>query len=76
MDSDIDASTIIERLGGTTAVAAIFDIKPPSVSEWKEKNCIPRARLMYLKVAHPDAFQPDAFREAPAGQTRADGAAA
>lgn len=56
MDTTLDASKVIERLGGTNAVAAIFDIKPPSVSEWKEKNCIPRARLMYLQVAYPEAF--------------------
>lgn len=58
MDTTLDASTVIDRLGGTNAVAAIFGIKPPSVSEWKEKNAIPRARLMYLQVAFPAAFIP------------------
>lgn len=57
MDTTLNASTVIDRLGGTNAVAAIFGIKPPSVSEWKEKNSIPRARLMYLQVAFPQAFE-------------------
>jgi len=34
----------------------MFDIKPPSVSEWRERNHIPKARLMYLKLARPDVF--------------------
>jgi hypothetical protein len=48
-------SEVIERLGDTSAVAAIFGIKPPSVSEWK-KTGIPPARRMYLQVVYPDAF--------------------
>lgn len=52
----MDASEIIERLGGTTAVARLFEIEPPSVSEWKRRNEIPKARLMFLKLARPDVF--------------------
>lgn len=48
-------SEIIDALGGTTAVARIFDIRPPSVTEWKTEG-IPKARLMYLKLAHPELF--------------------
>lgn len=51
-----DVSAIIEALGGTCAVAKIFDIEPPSVSEWKKNGEIPRARLMYLQLARPDVF--------------------
>lgn len=49
------SSEIIDALGGTTAVARIFDIRPPSVTEWRTEG-IPKARLMYLKLAHPEAF--------------------
>lgn len=48
-------SEIIDRLGGTTAVAKMFEIEPPSVSEWRS-NGIPKARMMYLRLAHPEVF--------------------
>lgn len=48
-------SKIIDKLGGTSAVAKLCDVKPPSVSEWREKG-IPKARLMYLRLAKPEAF--------------------
>ena len=46
---------VIDRLGGTTAVAKICEIEPASVSEWRH-NGIPKARLMYLRVVYPKAF--------------------
>lgn len=48
-------SDLIDRLGGTTKAAEFFDVKPPSISEWR-KTGIPRARMMYLRVARPDLF--------------------
>ncbi len=45
------ATQIIDALGGTAAVARMFDLSMPSVSDWK-KTGIPKARMMYLKVAH------------------------
>ena len=45
------ASKIVATLGGITAVARIFGIKPPSVAEWTQFG-IPHSRVMYLKVAH------------------------
>lgn len=48
-------SDIIDELGGPTAVAALFDIKQPSVSEWRRKG-IPKARLQFLKLYRPDLF--------------------
>lgn len=65
MDTTIDASAIIEALGGTSAVAEMCDIEPPSVSEWKKRNYIPKARLMYLKLARPDVFKQHATQEPP-----------
>lgn len=48
-------STLIDDLGGTTKAAKFFDVKPPSISEWRI-NGIPRPRMMYLKLARPDLF--------------------
>lgn len=48
-------SQIIDRLGGTTEVARICQIKPPSVSEWRVAG-IPPARRQYLELLRPDAF--------------------
>lgn len=53
---NIEHSKIIDRLGGNVAVAAIFKISSQAISKWR-RDGIPEARLMYLKVAHPDAFQ-------------------
>jgi hypothetical protein len=46
---------IIDRLGGISEVARLCEIKPPSVHEWKERG-IPKARLMFLKLARPEVF--------------------
>lgn len=47
---------IIDRLGGTAEVARLCQVKPPSVSQWREAG-IPSARLMFLKLARPDVFE-------------------
>lgn len=49
-------SEIIDALGGTFRVAELCEVKPPSVSDWR-KHGIPRARLMFLRVARPDVFE-------------------
>lgn len=49
------ANKVIDLLGGTTAVAVMCKVKPPSVSEWR-KSGIPDARLMYLQAIRPDVF--------------------
>lgn len=50
------AAEIIERLGGTAEVSRIFNLSMPSVSDWK-KTGIPKARMMFLEVAHVDALR-------------------
>ncbi len=55
MDKPTD-SEIIDRLGGTTEVARICQIKPPSVSEWRATG-IPPARRQYLELLRPDVFE-------------------
>lgn len=56
---DIDPNVVIDRLGGTAAVAKICDLAPASVSEWRARGVIPRARLQFLRLAYPDAFITD-----------------
>lgn len=53
-----DHSQLIDALGGTGAVAKIFDIEPPSVSYWRSRG-IPKARLMYLRAVYPSMFSED-----------------
>lgn len=45
------AIQVIDALGGTAAVARIFEVSMPSVSAWKEDG-IPPARMMFLRLAH------------------------
>lgn len=50
------ANTVIDRLGGTTAVARICECKPPSVHQWRIDG-IPKYRIQFLRLAHPEAFE-------------------
>ena len=60
-------SKLIDTLGGTSAVAEMFEIKPSSVSGWRTEG-IPKARLQTLKLMRPDLFndQPPQICEAAA----------
>jgi hypothetical protein len=51
-----DPNKIIDALGGTNAVARLCEIAPGSVSDWR-KTGIPKARLMFLKLARPGVFK-------------------
>jgi hypothetical protein len=44
----MDANTLIEKLGGTTAVAELCGVRAPSVSGWKEAKRIPDDKLIRL----------------------------
>ena len=62
----MNPSAIIDALGGTFRVAELCEVRPPSVSDWK-KHGIPRARMMFLRVARPDvskALEEEAQEEA------------
>lgn len=50
-----EAIQVIDRLGGTSKVAALCDIKSPSVSDWK-KYGIPKPWRKFLLCKHPEAF--------------------
>jgi hypothetical protein len=45
-------SQIIDKLGGTNAVARLCECRPPSVSEWRNSG-IPNARRLYLLAIRP-----------------------
>lgn len=49
------ATQIIERLGDTAEVARMFEIRMPSVSDWK-KSGIPKARMMLIKAVRPEVL--------------------
>lgn len=52
-----EARRVIELLGGTTKVARLCRVKPPSVTDWK-KTGLPSARRQYLELLRPDVFGP------------------
>lgn len=52
----MNPSAVIDALGGTFRVAELCEVRPPSVSAWK-KHGIPRARMMFLRVARPEVFK-------------------
>ena len=45
---NLDVNKLIDELGGTMAVANMLNIKPPSVSEWKKNEKIPRESMIFL----------------------------
>ena len=52
----MNPNEIIDALGGTFRVAELCEVRPPSVSDWR-KYGIPRARMMFLRVARPVVFK-------------------
>ena len=51
-------SEIIDQLGGTSRLAALFGISAPSVSEWRRSG-IPSARRQSLALLFPDKVPDD-----------------
>ena len=49
------AAQVIDALGGTAAVARLFDARMPSISNWK-RDGIPPARMMFLQLAYKKAL--------------------
>lgn len=50
------ATNIIKALGGSSAVARLFGIAIPSVTNWK-KTGIPKPRMMYLEAVYADKLK-------------------
>jgi hypothetical protein len=51
----MNASQIIDALGGTAKVATLCEVSMAAVSQWREDG-IPKPRLMYLRLARPEVF--------------------
>jgi len=66
----MDASRIIDALGGTGTVALLCKIKPPSVSEWRRRG-IPTDRLDFLQLKRPEVFARLTHAEATSGEGEA-----
>ena len=55
MEKHIFAGKVIDALGGTRKTSKICEVADSSVTEWRYSG-IPRARLMFLRLAHPEVF--------------------
>ncbi|MFZ6755777.1 Cro/CI family transcriptional regulator [Undibacterium sp. Ji50W] len=49
----MDATKLIELLGGTTKVAEICDVTPGAVSQWKT-NGVPKPWVWFFESKYPD----------------------
>lgn len=56
MHMNPDPNKIIDAIGGTGKTAALCQVAPSAVSQWREKG-IPEYRLMFLRLARPDVFR-------------------
>ena len=52
----MDRQKVIDKLGGTTAVAKLCNVTSQAVSQWRKLG-IPKARLMFLRVLRSVAIR-------------------
>jgi len=52
----MNATEIIQRLGGVTKTAALCEVTAQAVSQW-HKNGVPKAQLKFLRLKRPDVFE-------------------
>jgi DNA-binding transcriptional regulator YdaS (Cro superfamily) len=53
---DQSVGQIVEQFGGTSALAALCEVEPSAVSQWKANNKIPKAHVKFLRLKRPDLF--------------------
>lgn len=53
---NLHATKVIDVLGGTAEVARLFDVRMPSVSDWK-RDGIPHARMMLLRETRKEQLE-------------------
>jgi hypothetical protein len=46
---------VIDALGGTVKTAALAEVSPQAVTQWRNTG-IPKARRMYLQAVRPEVF--------------------
>lgn len=64
----MNATELIQRLGGVTKTAALCEVTAQAVSQW-HKNGVPKAQLKFLRLKCPDVFeQVDAKQTQPESQ--------
>ena len=71
MTTSLTDSQIIDALGGTSETARLCEVQPASVSEWR-KTGIPKARMMFIRLARPDLFKTAAPRRRKTDKPRAE----
>ena len=57
----MNANKLIDAVGGTKKMAELCEVEPSAVSQWRDSG-IPKARLMFLKLARPHLFIADIAR--------------
>lgn len=57
MRMEQNVGVIVEQFGGTSALAALCEVEPSAVSQWKAKNHIPKAHIKFLRIKRPDLFE-------------------
>lgn len=62
-------SALLDRLGTTTAIAALFEVRPQAVSGWR-RNGIPKARRQTLRLIRPELFGAEGAPAVPAEEAR------
>lgn len=56
-EKQVEANRIINAMGGTVKVSEIFNITTGAVSQWRDENGIPDARMFSIKLMRPDLFK-------------------
>jgi phage terminase Nu1 subunit (DNA packaging protein) len=56
-------SALLDRVGTTTEIAALFDVSPQAVSQWR-RDGIPKPRRQTLRLLRPELFQAEADGQA------------
>lgn len=56
MEKQNIANTVIDRLGGTSAVADLTELTTGAISQWRS-NGIPDPWLRLFKATHPEVFE-------------------
>lgn len=59
MSVNPNPNAVIDGIGGTSEVARLCEVTTGAVSQWRHGG-IPKARLMYLRLARPEVFEREA----------------